>query len=111
MRANKEAADARRLRYFADMLQVPQAWDSGNIRRLNELLAETAGNENRGFEWHYWHRLAHLDLPPPVDLSPERKPIVSADGGRVLALNSSDWILYDRGWHPTAVCGGIYKAP
>ena len=37
------------------------AWDTGQIGRLRQLLAETEAYPDRGFEWYYWQRLCHLD--------------------------------------------------
>jgi eukaryotic-like serine/threonine-protein kinase len=53
---------ADRLLYVADMNLAQQAWDQNNMDQLRQLLAETVGSPNRGFEWYYWQRQAHLAL-------------------------------------------------
>ena len=68
---------------------IPNAWASDNIPWMLELLNSMrprAGQEDlRGFEWHYWHRLAHSDLrtaqlaepvpcvPTPQSLAPMQR--------------------------------------
>jgi WD40 repeat protein/serine/threonine protein kinase len=56
--ATKEADRARRLVYAADMNQVQQAWDAGNLRRVWDLLERQRPQEDlHGFEWRYFSAL------------------------------------------------------
>jgi WD40 repeat protein/serine/threonine protein kinase len=62
----REAAEVaelamRRQWYAATINLMQQAWDTGQMGRLRELLAETEAYPDRGFEWYYWQRLCHLD--------------------------------------------------
>ena len=69
VRANREAERATQAEhmageelYAASMVLAQGAWEGNNINRLRGLLEETCTFPNRGFEWYYWQRLAHLDL-------------------------------------------------
>lgn len=86
--AFKEKTDARRLLYIADMNLVQQAWEHDNIGQVRQLLQESAGYEQRGFEWYHWMRQIHLELKTlrhdwdiySVAFSPDGKRIVTAYG-------------------------------
>ncbi len=58
----------RKANYTASMNLIPSAWQSGNVKRITELLEEqkpTAGEADlRGFEWHYWDRQCHPENKP-----------------------------------------------
>ena len=68
-RANNEADHARRHLYAAHMNLAQATWEGNDARetiRLLELYHPPMGQEIvqqdvRGFEWHYWDRLAHSD--------------------------------------------------
>ena len=60
-KANAEAERARREAYAAKIHLVQAAWEDHNILRVRELLAQTADFPERGFEWHYWQRLCHVE--------------------------------------------------
>jgi WD40 repeat protein/serine/threonine protein kinase len=62
LRANAEKVTAQRLFYVADMQLIQTAWDQSNIPWLRTLLEETQDSLERGFEWSYWQRQAHLAL-------------------------------------------------
>jgi WD40 repeat protein/serine/threonine protein kinase len=47
--------------YISRMSQAELFWDRGEFIRLRKLLVETSDSPERGFEWHYWMRLAHLE--------------------------------------------------
>jgi WD40 repeat protein/tRNA A-37 threonylcarbamoyl transferase component Bud32 len=58
---------AYRRAYLSDMRLAPIAWQENRLDHLVELLEgqrpeRTAGKDLRGFEWHYWDRLAHSEL-------------------------------------------------
>ena len=61
-RAEVRETEVQRLLYAADMSLIQQAWDQNNPIRLRELLDETKGFPDRGFEWYYWRRQTHLAL-------------------------------------------------
>src|SRR5205085_2415285 len=62
LNARSEAARTRHLLYTVDMNLAPREWETNNIEMLQRLLAATAQNRDRGFEWGYWQRLCHLAL-------------------------------------------------
>jgi WD40 repeat protein len=105
MRAEKERADlesqkardkekeARRNLYIAHINLAQRAWESGQAARARELLQQhtperTGGQDFRGFEWYYLHRLCHpetltLEAGKPlaaVAYSPDGK-LLAAGGG------------------------------
>ena len=49
-------------RYVATVNLARQAWDQYNFDRLRQALADTRSAPDRGFEWYYWQRQAHLHL-------------------------------------------------
>ncbi len=61
-RASSAKATADRIAYSSQMLLAQSHWDSGNIKQLHAVLAETGSYPDRGFEWYYWQRLCQLDL-------------------------------------------------
>lgn len=60
-REKRERDAAQRNLYVATMNMAQQAWEQNNAGRLRQLLAEGAGYPERGFEWNYWQRQAHLE--------------------------------------------------
>ena len=90
-RADTKASEARRSLYDSRMNLVQAAWEDSRIIRVLNLLKEQEpepGEQDlRGFEWHYWNRLAHscqLDLKSHtqavsgVTFSPDGKLLASA---------------------------------
>ena len=61
-KARKEALNANRLLYIANMNLAQQAYDNNNIARVLDLLAESNAGAKHAFEWGYWQRECHLDL-------------------------------------------------
>jgi hypothetical protein len=66
-----------------------QAWEQNNSGRLRQLLEETQGYPDRGFEWYYWQRQSHLELKTlrghldavtSVAFSPDNQRIVTGSG-------------------------------
>ncbi len=59
-----ERADRRSV-YARDMNFVQQDWESARIEHMREMLQRhlppPGALDVRGFEWHYWQRLAHSD--------------------------------------------------
>jgi WD40 repeat protein/serine/threonine protein kinase len=63
--AEQEKAEIERLLpqvYSAKMFVAQQAWEQTNLERVRQMLEATGTNSNRGFEWYYWQRQAHLEL-------------------------------------------------
>jgi serine/threonine protein kinase/WD40 repeat protein len=63
-RAEGSERATRELLYFANMGLAQTAWEEGDIERLQRLLAETANDPQRGFEWFYWMRQLHRETLP-----------------------------------------------
>lgn len=63
-RTRVEASELKLQRnlYVAKINLIQQAWDQNNLARLRQLLDDTAAYPDRGFEWYYWQRQAHLEL-------------------------------------------------
>jgi WD40 repeat protein/serine/threonine protein kinase len=59
--AENAEASLRRLYYAATMDLAQVAWENHNVLQLQDLLDETAGYPERGFEWYYWQRLRHVE--------------------------------------------------
>jgi serine/threonine protein kinase/WD40 repeat protein/regulation of enolase protein 1 (concanavalin A-like superfamily) len=78
--------EQRRTLYTAQMNLVANAWAGDNIPWMRDLLNSVRpqpGQEDlRGFEWHYWHRLANSDLHSQSlePLRSGRPPAFSVDG-------------------------------
>jgi eukaryotic-like serine/threonine-protein kinase len=90
--ARDEAASRRRLQYFSDMGMARQAWESGELERLEMFLRRHVprGDEDdlRGFEWFYLWRLwkretdsPSIQLPDPLTWS--FWLALSSDGSRL----------------------------
>jgi WD40 repeat protein/tRNA A-37 threonylcarbamoyl transferase component Bud32 len=58
----RERTSAQRNLYVANLNLAQQAWEHNDVGRVRELLAETGSYPDRGFEWYYWQRQAHLEL-------------------------------------------------
>src|SRR5262249_18699138 len=63
IRAKALAENALRKAYGANMLLIGRFWEETKFQVIRELLegqrpSRTGGLDLRGFEWHYWRRLA-----------------------------------------------------
>ena len=61
-RADRQRADAERHLYVANINLILLAWEQNDLGRVRQLLEKTAAYPQRGFEWYYWQRQAHLEL-------------------------------------------------
>ena len=84
-----------RLLYNANMGLAQSCWKENNIARLRELLKETEGFPDKGFEWHFWKQLldqpfnllrGHEDLVRAVDYSPDGKWIATASEDKTVKI-------------------------
>jgi serine/threonine protein kinase/WD40 repeat protein len=106
-RANAQRDEAQRqrdeVRALADRLQralyaanihlAHNAWDAGNIERVDELLNQLrpkpGETDLRSFEWHYLNRLCHQDVLDPAfpEISNTAHVVaISPDGRRLASL-------------------------
>jgi hypothetical protein len=104
-RVRAERDDARDARdelrgslYAARANLIQLAWAADNMGRVRQLLDDQRPRPGepdlRGFEWHYYQRLAHADLRT-LDLSSELSSgymgtLLSPDGSRLAAVTSVD---------------------
>ena len=83
--ARKQRDQAQRQAYIAKMGLLQTAWEQNNVRRVRQLLTDTANYRDRGFEWYYWQRQTHLELK---SLNGHSAPVIcvaySQDGQLVL---------------------------
>ena len=91
-RADAKADEARRNTYAAHMNLAQAAWEDARVARVLDLLKQhqpQPGEEDlRGFEWHYWNRLAHsyqLNLEGHTDAV--SSVAFSADGKRLASAS------------------------
>lgn len=105
--AGEREASLRQRLYAADIRMAHQCWQRGDVAGAQALLAAyagPAGDELRGFEWHYLTRLLAASNEPlavlrprhgqvySVQFSPEGGWLAAACGdGRVQLWNANDW--------------------
>ncbi len=88
--ARQEAERSNRLLYVANIKLAVQAWQTENVLRLRELLAETEQSPVRGFEWYYLKRLGHLELATLVGHRGQVNCVAWSHDGRHIATGSAD---------------------
>ena len=85
----KQRLAAQAALYVANIIVAQQAWDQNNMGRLRQSLEETQNYLDRGFEWYYLQKQAHLDLETlrghleavlSVAASPDGHRIVTGSG-------------------------------
>jgi WD40 repeat protein len=92
--AERESKRAYAGKYISDMRLLQRAWEENNLDLARDVLATTApeqtgGSDYRGFEWHYWNRLCHIESRSLHDhagevvgiaFSPDSKRLACAGG-------------------------------
>jgi WD40 repeat protein/serine/threonine protein kinase len=82
-----QAFQAKYHSYVANINLAGRAMEHNNVEQLRRLLTETRTFSQRGFEWYYWQRQAHLNLATlrghtsyinSVAVSPDGRRIVTA---------------------------------
>jgi hypothetical protein len=93
-RAEEAQQNTNRLRYAANMNNLPLAWAAGAMQDMDELLEEAQQNipdaSERGFEYGYWHTLYHLEL---LKLSGHTGAVISvtfSQDGKQIVTGSED---------------------
>jgi WD40 repeat protein/serine/threonine protein kinase len=76
--------------YAAQMDLAQQVWEQNNMGRLRELLEESAGYPQRGFEWYYWQRQTHLELVTLRGHTDVIRSVAFAPDGRRFVTGSWD---------------------
>src|SRR5262249_23689165 len=69
---------------------VQAAWESYNLQRAQDLLAETADFRERGFEWYYWQRLRRVQHLTLVGHTGSVTAVAFAPDGRRLVTGGKD---------------------
>jgi WD40 repeat protein/serine/threonine protein kinase len=90
LRADAQKAQADHLLYAADMNLARQAWEQNNVGRLRQLLEDTQASPERGFEWYYWQREAHLALKTLRGHLGDVHSVAFSPDGQRIATGSDD---------------------
>ena len=93
-RADAKAEEARRHLYAAHMNLAQSNWEAARVGATSELLARyapgTPDADLRGFEWHYWNRLAHFYQMSLEGHAGEVNSVAFSADGKRLASASHD---------------------
>jgi WD40 repeat protein len=90
------ARRAFRRAYTSDLRRIDSAWEERQVGLVTELLdnqrpQRTGGEDLRGFEWFYWHRLCRSDL---LTLAGHKAPVrcvAFSPDGRLLATGAGEF--------------------
>jgi WD40 repeat protein/serine/threonine protein kinase len=89
-RAGAAEKEMRQQWYAAAVNLMQSAWDTGQVRRLRALLAESESYPDRGFEWYYCQRLRHLEQHTLIGHRAKVSSVSWSPDGKRLATASSD---------------------
>src|SRR5262249_36185265 len=78
----------RRARYFYGMALADREWGRHNADRVEQIL-DDCPEEPRGWEWHYFKRLCHLNLLTLRHTGPVAGVAFSPNGERLAATGKS----------------------
>jgi hypothetical protein len=98
--ATEQRNEARRNLYIAQINLVQREYEATNLVRVRELLEAQASwppgaEDPRGFEWHYWNRLAHGELRTlgggtgaffSVAFSPDCRRLAAGNGDKTVRV-------------------------
>jgi WD40 repeat protein/serine/threonine protein kinase len=95
VRALRAEQRQRKVVYAAKIGQMQAAWEQNRVAQVRQLLEETADYPDRGFEWYYWQRQAHLQLKTlrghlgrvaSVEFSPDSKRVATGSQDRTVIV-------------------------
>jgi WD40 repeat protein len=100
-KAKEETENALRKAYGANMRLIGRLWEDNKFQVIRELLEgqrpiDTGGLDLRGFEWHYWRRLAHAQRAfqvskPKKDFFDQHVQCSADSSHLVLCMNLQVW--------------------
>ena len=99
--AESARKEARRMLYISDMNLALQAWEDGNVGRVQGLLDRhrtVAGqHDNRGFEWYYLWRQYQRSLTTTIQMELPVHCLGLSPNGKLLAVGGANHLvtLYD----------------
>ena len=88
--ANRAREVEQQSLYAANLNRAQSAWDQNNIGQVRQLLDETAAYPDRGFEWYYWQRQAHLEVRTFQGHTDGVWAVAYSADGKRIATGSSD---------------------
>jgi serine/threonine-protein kinase len=98
--ADQRRDEARLNQYMAQMNLVQREYEANNIEHVQELLdaqvpRDASETDFRNFEWYYWHRMAHRELPILKGHTSDAWDVsFSPDGRRLATAGGSDQTVH-----------------
>jgi WD40 repeat protein len=81
--------------YVANVELMETAWEENNIDRVRELLKATQNEVWRGWEWHFWNRLANLEVLAVEDEEFGYGPSYSPNGKEIVMRYRTKMSFFD----------------